>query len=83
MAILPPGPLAALAGLAAVTIAAWLFVRPGSGPDAELPETAESGDMEIMFTEEELEFLEDVEFIVWLEEQPEFRTLTNLRDGAG
>jgi len=83
MTALRPGPRTALAGLAAMTIAVWLFVRTGSGPDAELPAAAEAGDMEIMFTEDELEFLEDVEFIVWLEEQPEFRVLTDTRDGAG
>jgi len=83
IAALRPVPRTAFAGLAAMAIAVWLIARTGSGPDAELPEAAEAGDMEIMFTEDDLEFLEDVEFIVWLEEQPEFRALTDTRDGAG
>jgi hypothetical protein len=74
---------AALASLGVAAITVWLYVRIDSGPLAGLPETADAGDVDIMLTEDDLDFLEDVEFIVWLEGQPEFTALTDTRDGAG
>ena len=79
-----PLPQAALAAVAVAAFGGWLFMRGGLAPDEGIaPEFAAATDLEIMLAEDELEFLEEIEFYAWLEAQPEFEGLTDSVDGAG
>ena len=74
-------PQAALATLAAAAVGVWVF--SGSGSDDELTETAAVADIEILLSDDELEFYEELDFYAWLESQPEFNGLEDPLDGAG
>ncbi len=74
-------PRAALATLAAAAVGVWLF--SGNGSDGELTETAAVADIEILLSDDELEFYEELDFYAWLESQPEFNGLEDPLDGAG
>ncbi|HEX7081258.1 MAG TPA: hypothetical protein VF329_09605 [Gammaproteobacteria bacterium] len=81
-AAVPRWSLAAAATLAAVAIGWWLgpLGSPSADPRVDL---AALGDLEILSGEEDLEMLtEDLEFYVWLEEQPELEPGA-AADGAG
>ena len=72
-------PQAALATLAAAAVGIWVF----SGSDSELTESAAVADIEILLSDDELEFYEELDFYAWLESQPEFNGLEDPLDGAG
>jgi hypothetical protein len=76
-------PQAALATLAAAAVGVWVFSGSGSGSDGELTETAVVADIEILLSDDELEFYEELDFYAWLESQPEFNGLEDPLDGAG
>jgi hypothetical protein len=79
-----PLPKAALAAVVVAAFGGWLFIRGGPAPDEEVsPDFAAATDLEIMLAEDELEFLEEIEFYAWLEAQPEFEGLADTVDGAG
>jgi hypothetical protein len=72
-------PQAALATLAAAAVGIWVF----RGSDSELTESAAVADIEILLSDDELEFYEELDFYAWLESQPEFNGLEDPLDGAG
>jgi hypothetical protein len=66
--LVPAGGVAVAAALAVL-----LFVQPRPQPVPGL-QAAQIGDLEILFSEEDLQMLdEDIEFYGWLEEQPELK----------
>ena len=76
-------PQTAMAGLVVAIAGGWLLLRPGGLPEDGLPNIVAADDIEILLAEEELEFLEEIEFYAWLEAQPEFEGLADTADGAG
>src|SRR5262245_12159029 len=57
----------------AAVLAVLLFVHPRPPTEAGL-QAAQLGDLEILFSEEDLQMLDDdLEFYGWLEEQPELK----------
>ena len=65
--LVPAGGVAVAAALAVL-----VFVQPRPAPEPGL-QAAQIGDLEILFSEEDLQMLdEDIEFYGWLEAQPEF-----------
>jgi hypothetical protein len=66
--LVPAGGMAVAAALAVL-----LFVQPRPPGEAGF-QAAQIGDLEILFSEEDLQMLdEDIEFYGWLEEQPELK----------
>jgi len=66
--LVPAGGVAVAAALAVL-----VFVQPRPLPEPGL-QAAQIGDLEILFSEEDLQMLdEDIEFYGWLEEQPELK----------
>jgi hypothetical protein len=78
-----PLPQAAAATIAVVAIGGMLLLRGGAGVDAPVPEVTAVSDIEILLAEDDIEFLEEIEFYAWLEAQPEFEALTDAQEGAG
>lgn len=78
-----PLPQAAAAGIAVAGIAAVLLMRAGVEPDGAIPEITAASDIEILLAEDDMAFLEELEFYAWLEAQPEFEGLDDVLDGAG
>ncbi len=58
-------PAAAVAGASVFALMLWLGQQ---SPGAEGPQVAVLEDLEFMLSEEDLEFLEDLEFYAWLDE---------------
>jgi hypothetical protein len=57
----------------AAALAVLVFVQPRPQTEAG-PQASSLGDLEILFSEEDLQMLdEDIEFYGWLEEQPELK----------
>jgi type VI protein secretion system component VasF len=75
-----PGRLVLPAAAAAVTAA--LLVWQMLPPAATDPAVAELADLEILFGEDDLELIEELEFYAWIDEQPEFAGLPE-DDGSG
>jgi hypothetical protein len=75
-----PLPQAAAAAVAVAAIGGLLLLRGGVAPEVATPDFAVVSDIEILLAEDDLEFLEEIEFYAWLEAQPEFE---NLEEGAG
>lgn len=62
----------------AAALAVLLFVQPKPPIEAGL-QAAQLGDLEILFSEEDLQMLdEDIEFYGWLEEQPELEGVNSV-----
>lgn len=76
-------PQSAAAAVAVAAVLAIFIFRSNVG-QMPLPETiAEASDIEILLGEEEIEFLQELEFYAWLETQPGFDGLDDTVDGAG
>jgi hypothetical protein len=78
-----PMPQAAAAAVVVAAVAGALFMRGGVLPEAGMPDVAEATDIEILLAEDDMEFLEEIEFYAWLEAQPEFQALEDTGEGAG
>lgn len=76
-------PQTALAGVVVAVIGGWLLIRSVPLGEDALPEVAAASEFDILLAEDELEFLEEIEFYAWLEAQPEFEGLADTLDGAG
>lgn len=78
-----PVPQAAVAAVAVAVVSGLLLMRGGVSPVEPAPEFATASDIEILLAEDDMEFLEELEFYAWLEEQPEFADLEDPLEGAG
>ncbi len=78
-----PLPQAAAATLAVAAIGGLLFLRGGAVLEEPIPEITAVSDIEILLAEDDIEFLEEIEFYAWLEAQPEFEELADTLEGAG
>lgn len=78
-----PLPQAAAGAVAVAAISAFLVFRTDVAvvePDLDF---AAASDIEILLAEDDMEFLEELEFYAWLEEQPEFADIEDTLEGAG
>jgi len=64
---LPAGLASACVLLLAVLT--WHAYRPGTSDDAIFPKAATSGDIELVSSDDSLEFYQDLEFYAWLDAQ--------------
>lgn len=71
---------AALAAAAAFAFAVVWLQQPAVAPGSDALTTFE--DLDILLDEEELELFEELEFYVWLQEQPELNVVDE-SDGSG
>ena len=78
-----PLPQAAVAAIAVAAVSSFLFLRGGVSPVEPAVDFASASDIEILLAEDDMEFLEELEFYAWLEEQPEFAELEGESEGAG
>lgn len=78
-----PVPQAALGAVAVAVVSGLLFMRSGVSPVEPTPDFATASDIEILLAEDDMEFLEELEFYAWLEEQPEFADTEDPLEGAG
>ena len=85
-ALLPlriPVPQAAVAAVAVAAISALFIFRADVTTDDSSIDFAAASDIEILLAEDDLEFLEELEFYAWLEAQPEFADTEDSLEGAG
>lgn len=78
-----PMPQAAAASIAVAAIVGVLLMRSGVAPEDVPLDFAAATDIEILLAEDDMEFLEEIEFYAWLEEQPEFQGIEDTLEGAG
>ena len=78
-----PLPQAAAAAVALAAIGTFVVMRGGSLPGEAVPDIAAAADIEILLAEDDMEFLEEIEFYAWLESQGEFSDLEDAEEGAG
>ena len=70
---LPAGLASACVLLLAVLT--WHTYRPGASDDAVFPKAATSGDIELVSSDDSLEFYQDLEFYAWLDAQDQDQDL--------
>lgn len=73
----------AAATIAVAAIGGLLFMRSGVVPEEATVNLTEASVIEILIAEDDIEFLEEIEFYAWLEAQPEFEGLEDTLEGAG
>jgi hypothetical protein len=78
-----PLPQAAAAAIAVAAVGGLLFLRGGVETPIPTADVSVASDIEILLAEDDIEFLEEIEFYAWLEAQPEFEALTQSQEGAG
>ena len=78
-----PLPQAAAAAIAVAAVGGLLFMRGGVETPVPTAEIGVASDIEILLAEDDIEFLEEIEFYAWLEAQPEFEALAESLEGAG
>ncbi|MGD2166487.1 MAG: hypothetical protein PVF63_00170 [Gammaproteobacteria bacterium] len=78
-----PLPQATFAVIAMAAVGGLLFLRAGMDSGDATPDFAEASDIEILLAEDDMAFLEELEFYVWLEELPEFEGPEDSIEGAG